>query len=119
MRILIDTNIILDILLKRKSHFETTYSALRQAIISDDECLLSVSAITDIFCLLHKEPGDLTRARESLERILRLVNVTDVLVVDIQSELSDNLPDFEDAVVDAVAARSSADYILTRNIMDF
>ena len=29
------------------------------------------------------------------------------------------MPDFEDAVVDAVAERNGADYILTRNIKDF
>ena len=29
------------------------------------------------------------------------------------------MPDFEDAVVDAVAERSGASYIVTRNIKDF
>jgi len=30
-----------------------------------------------------------------------------------------SMPDFEDAVVDAVAERNDASYILTRNIKDF
>lgn len=30
-----------------------------------------------------------------------------------------SMPNFEDAVADAVAERNSADYILTRNVRDF
>ena len=39
--------------------------------------------------------------------------------VDIHTAIMRSMPDFEDAVVDAVAARNGADYILTRNIRDF
>ena len=40
MRILIDTNVILDILQKREPFFADSYRALRKAIESDAECLL-------------------------------------------------------------------------------
>lgn len=45
--------------------------------------------------------------------------VADVMALDIQTALSDSIPDFEDAVVHAVAARNKADYIMTRNTKDF
>lgn len=45
--------------------------------------------------------------------------IADVLALDIQTALTDPMPDFEDAVVHAVAARNKADYILTRNTKDF
>jgi predicted nucleic acid-binding protein len=119
MRILIDTNIVLDILLKREPFFETSYSALKRAVVNDIKCLVSATAVTDIFYLLRKGRGDTRQAKESLERLLQLVMVADVMALDIQTALSDSIPDFEDAVVHAVAARNKADYIMTRNTKDF
>lgn len=118
MRILIDTNVVLDVLLRREPFFEASYGALRQATVSDTECFVSATAITDIFYLLRKALGS-GEARLSLERLLQLVLVADVLALDIQTAVSDPMPDFEDAVVHAVAARNKADYILTRNTEDF
>lgn len=54
-----------------------------------------------------------------MERLLKLVNIADVLALDIQSALSSPMSDFEDAVVHTVADRYQADYIVTRNIKDF
>lgn len=119
MRILIDTNVILDILIRREPFFEASYGALKQAAVNDVECLVSAAAVTDIFYLLRKELGDTGKARESLERLLQLVLIADVSALDIQTALSDSRPDFEDAVVHAVASRNRADYILTRNTKDF
>ena len=39
--------------------------------------------------------------------------------VDIHTAIMRSMPDFEDAVVDAVAEWNGANYILTRNIKDF
>ena len=54
MRILIDTNVILDIVQKREPFFADSYQALRKAIEADAECLISASAATDIFYMLRK-----------------------------------------------------------------
>ena len=54
MRILIDTNIVLDIIQKREPFFADSYQALRKAIEADAECLISASAATDIFYMLRK-----------------------------------------------------------------
>lgn len=119
MRIMINTNVILDILLKREPFFEASYRALKQAALNDTECLVSATAVTDIFYLLRKGLGNTGKAKESLERLLQLILISDVLALDIQTALSDSMPDFEDAVVHSVAARNKADYILTRNTKDF
>ena len=54
MKILVDTNVILDILQKREPFFTDSYQALHKAIEADAECLLSASAVTDIFYILRK-----------------------------------------------------------------
>ena len=119
MRILIDTNVILDILQKREPFFADSYRALRKALESDAECLLSASAATDIFYMLRKALGSAQQAKEQIEKLAQLVSFADVQGMDIHTALMREMPDFEDAVVDAVAERNGASYILTRNIKDF
>ena len=119
MRILIDTNVILDIIQKRESFFTDSYQALRKAIETDVECLLSTSAATDIFYMLRKAFQSAQKAKERIEQLSQIVTFADVQSVDIHTALMRSMRDFEDAVVDAVAERNGASYILTRNIKDF
>ncbi len=119
MRILIDTNVILDILQKREPFFADSYRALRKAIEDDAECLLCASAVTDIFYMLRKALGSAQKAKEQIERLAQLVSFADVQGMDIHAALMRAMPDFEDAVVDVVAERNGAGCILTRNIRDF
>lgn len=119
MRVLIDTNVILDILQKREPFFTDSYRALRRALENDAECLISASAATDIFYVLRKSLGSAQQAKEHIDQLAQVVNFADVQGMDIHTALMRAMPDFEDAVVDAVAERSGASYILTRNIKDF
>ena len=119
MRILIDTNVILDILQKREPFFADSYRVLREVIESDTECLISASSATDIFYMLRKSLGSAQAAKDQLEQLAQLVTFGDVQGMDIHTALMRAMPDFEDAVVDTVAERSGASYIVTRNIKDF
>lgn len=119
MRVLIDTNVILDILQKREPFFTDSYLALRRALENDAECLISASAATDIFYALRKSMGSAQQAKEHIDQLAQVVSFADVQGMDIHTALMRAMPDFEDAVVDAVAERSGASYILTRNIKDF
>ena len=119
MRVLIDTNVILDVLQKREPFFTDSYRALRRALENDAECLISASAATDIFYVLRKSLGSAQQAKEHIDQLARVVSFADVQGMDIHTALMRAMPDFEDAVVDAVAERSGASYILTRNIKDF
>ena len=119
MKILIDTNVIIDILQKREPFFGESYHSLRKAIENDVECMISASAVTGIFYMLRKSLGSNLQAKEQIERLAQLVDFADVQGMDIHAALMRTMPDFEDAVVDAVAERNGASYILTRNIKDF
>ena len=119
MRIMVDTNVLLDILQKREPFFSDSYQALRKAIEAEAECLLSASAVTDIFYVLRKALQSPQQAKERVEQLAALVTFADVTGMDIHTALSREMQDFEDAVVDAVAERNEADCILTRNTKDF
>lgn len=115
MKILIDTNVIVDILQKREPFFVDSYHALRKAIENNVDCMISASAVTDIFYMLRKSLGSNHQAKEQIERLAQLVDFADVQGMDIHTALMRTMPDFEDAV----AERNGANYILTRNIKDF
>ena len=119
MRILIDTNVILDILQKREPFFADSYQALHKAIEADTECLISASAATDIFYMLRKFLKSAEQAKERIEQLAQLVTFVDVQGMDIHTAIMRSMPDFEDAVVDAVAERNGVSYILTHNTKDF
>lgn len=119
MRILIDTNVVLDIILKREPFFEASYRALRLALERDEECFISATAATDIFYVLRKSFQSREMAKAHLHSLSQLAQFTDVQAIDIANALISDMGDFEDAVVDAVATRIGADYVLTRNVTDF
>lgn len=119
MRVLVDTNVILDVLLRREPFFADSYHALRKVIEAEGECLFTASAVTDVFFVLRKALHSAPEARQRVEQLGSLVVFTDVTGADVHTALSRQMPDFEDALVDAVAERNEADWILTRNVRDF
>ena len=119
MKILIDTNVVLDIVQKREPFFADSYQALRKAILASVECLISTSAATDIFYMLRKALPSAGEAKKRIEQLSQIATFSDVQGADIHTALMHSMSDFEDAVVDAVAQRSGASYILTRNVKDF
>ena len=119
MKLLIDTNIVMDILLKREPSFQDSYQAIHKAAQEKDICYLATSAVTDIFYILRKALGSKEEARKILYRLTELFIFADVLSNDVLTALSSELVDFEDAIVETIAVRGKMNYILTRNIKDF
>lgn len=119
MRIVVDTNVILDIFLKREPFFSDSYAALRKAVEADMDCFVSATAATDLFYILRKNLKSSEQAKAYLGSLMQLVSFSDVLAADIVDALDSEMADFEDAVVDAVASRLGAQYILTRNTKDY
>ena len=119
MTILFDTNIIIDILQKREPFFNDSYQALRHALKENYDCLVSAGAVTDVFYILRKALQSTDLAKQQVEKISHLFTFADVTGSDINTALSKEMNDFEDAVVDAVAEKYKSSYIVTRNVKDF
>jgi len=117
MKILIDTNVALDILLNRPDYINAAliFSLTKQNVI---ESYISASAITDVFYISRKELGK-KDAKESLKKLLQIFKpaaVTDNLIF---QALDLNWEDFEDSVQYVVGESFFADYIVTRNTHDY
>ena len=119
MRIMIDTNVVLDVLLRREPFFQTSYEVMKQSALEQVEGFVSATAATDIFYLLRRALKDPRAARDSLEKLMQLVGFADALGEDVHTAVVSNMTDFEDALVAAIAQRCCMDYIVTRNTRDF
>ena len=124
MKLLIDTNIILDFMLQRDGFYETALQLLTTQSEHSVE-MISASAVTDIHYTtvkgLKKAGQVKTEAEASMlaqEQLSRLINLVNVVPVDrnvIAHALELEWVDFEDAVQYSVALENGADYIVTRD----
>ena len=119
MKIMIDTNVVLDVILERKPFFEASYEVIKRSALERVEGYVSASAATDIYYLLRRALKDREAAKASLEKLLQLVGIADATGEDVYAAVASNMPDFEDALVAAVAERCHMDYIVTRNTKDY
>lgn len=119
MIILLDTNIVLDVLLKREEFYENSYNVIRSAINKGDKIFFSSSSITDVYYIIQKIKHDKNQALECIELLVQIMDIATVNEDCILKALLSRINDFEDALVDSIAESIGADYIITRNINDF
>ena len=119
MKILVDTNVILDVLLQRQEYLSDSQSALEKAIVQGDRLYFSSSAATDVYYLVRKQTGDKSIALNAIKQMAEFLTFAEVNGNCVLAATLSKLNDYEDAVVDAVASNVKADCILTRNINNF
>ena len=119
MKIMIDTNVVLDVFLKREPFFAASYEVIKLSALEKQEGFVSASAATDIFYLLRRSLKDSVKAIESMEKLLQLVGIADALGEDVHAAVASNMTDFEDALVASIAERCQMSYIITRNVKDY
>lgn len=115
MRIMLDTNIVIDILEKREPFFANSYLVLLNALENGVLCMMPVSAATDIAYILRTS-GDV---KDKLLKLSYMISLTDVTADDFNEAVKSDMPDFEDALLAACAKRNKADCLVTRNAKDF
>ena len=120
-RLLLDTNIVIDALARRKPFCESAGKLLILGKLGEFKLYISSSQITDVFYVLSGG-GEKTEAPAAKERLRSLREGVDVSALsgeDIGTALASTWPDFEDACVYQAAMRVKADCIITRNGQDF
>jgi predicted nucleic acid-binding protein len=117
-RLLLDTNVILDVLLDRRPHVAASSAVWTAVENGQAEGLLAAHAVTTIHYLVNKEQG-FAKARRTISAILRVFDVAQVDRTVIQDALRLPGPDFEDAVTAAAAHLAGCDLIITRDPRGF
>ena len=119
MKILIDTNILIDYILERQPF---TDSAEKIMILCKDKKIdgyIAVHSLINIFYILRKQ----MTVEERKYFLYYLSEITEIVGVDKHKRLmalsNNSFSDFDDSVQYECAKSFSADYIVTRNIKDF
>ncbi|MCL2092880.1 MAG: PIN domain-containing protein [Treponema sp.] len=118
MKILVDTNIVLDVLLKNTAfltHSKIIFDYVERKQISG---FISASSITDIYFIARKRHGK-EATKEALKKILSVFKPATVTDSHIYQALDLDWSDFEDSVQYVVGESLSVNYIITRNTKDF
>jgi predicted nucleic acid-binding protein len=118
MRILLDTNVVLDAMLLRQPWAAEAAEILRAADEKRIECHLTASAVTDVFYLASRVVGR-SEARRIVRFCLEKMSIVGVDSAVIESAFMIPIDDLEDALQVACAARSGLDAIVTRDERGF
>jgi predicted nucleic acid-binding protein len=118
LKVLLDTNIVLDLLMDRMPFSEYAvelFSKVEEGTIIGYLC---GTTITTVYYLAARTIGA-PRAQEEIRKLLNLFEVAPVNRYVLESALVADFNDFEDAVIHEAACHGGADAIVTRNQKDF
>jgi predicted nucleic acid-binding protein len=119
MKVLVDTNVILDVMLHRTAFFD--YSRKIFELVEQKRMggCISSSAFTDIFYLIGKEIKDSETVYMAIDTLAAVFTIVPVFESTITSALTLRWKDFEDAVQYRAAKENGVDCIVTRNKNDY
>ncbi len=119
MKILIDTNVILDVLLKREPFYCDAVKILNLSNRNNIKLFVSASAITDIYYIANQTLRNRMETKILLSKLLKIVSVASVSENIIKKALELPWKDFEDSVQYSVALLQEMEGIVTRNTNDY
>lgn len=114
MKVLLDTNVIMDALQERQPFDIEAKEILLRAQNGEFMCHFTANAAADIF-YLYNRARDLKSARQVLNFLLATYQIVSVTHEDCISAMSLPIEDFEDALVSVCAKKVEADYIISRD----
>ncbi len=117
-RVLIDSDVILDVALARQPFVEASRVVL--AVLENGKAVgfASSNSITNIYYVLRKAGGD-AKAREFIGNLLRYLTALPIDHADLLKALKSDFADFEDGVQNCAALSHQCEAIVTRNGKDY
>ncbi|MBQ9209342.1 MAG: PIN domain-containing protein [Oscillospiraceae bacterium] len=119
MRVLLDTNILIDYISEREPFTEDARSIIRMCMEKDLYGCISAHTVTNTFYILRKELSVSQRKHFLLDmcRFLAVAGLDKELLVSALE--NESFTDVEDCLQAECAKEFGADYIVTRNVKDF
>lgn len=118
MKVMVDTNVVLDLLLQREPFDVQAAQIFTLVETSNLDAALCATTFTTIDYLLNQSMTK-GKARKVVGKLLDLFEVCPVNRAIIQSAVLSGISDFEDAVLHESARLSNCQAIITRNGKDF
>ncbi len=118
MRVLIDTNVVLDFLQEREPFVENAARLFELIDAGDIEGVIAATTITNIYYIVRKAAGAVV-AQEAIAKILTDLNICAVDRDVLEQAIRLNFRDFEDAVQYVCGIVHNVDAIITRDASGF
>ena len=119
MRLLIDTNVIMDYIAKRQPFVDDACVIIKLCTKKYIDSCISAHTITNLFFILRKELS-IEKRKSTLLKLTRLFTIVGIDNEKLISSLkNDEFDDLEDCLQYECAKDFKADYIITRNTKDF
>lgn len=118
MKVLIDTNIILDVLCAREFFLPAAAKVWKLCELNKIEGYISALSVPNIVYILRKELN-LAKTQQVIEQLFLIFKVVDLRADDLMKAAKMQNDDFEDTLQMLSALHIKADYIITRNVRDF
>jgi predicted nucleic acid-binding protein len=118
MRPLLDTNVLVDVALRRPGLHEASGATVAWCLNNPGSGLLAVPSLATFSYLV----GRAALPAKARDFIADLIEGTDIARLDnseVKRALTLPLADFEDALIAAAAESAGATHIVTRNVSDF
>lgn len=118
MRLLFDTNVVLDVMLNREPHAAASAEVLSRAEAGDLTGCICATTVTTIHYLATRALGA-ERSLTEVRKLLSLFEIAPVSRAVLETALDLGFADYEDAVIHEAARQVSAQGIVTRNPRHF
>jgi len=118
LRILFDTNIVLDVLLNRKGFVEISSSLVGMVENNNIDGYLCATTITTLDYLISKAINR-KQAKIEIQKLLTLFKIADVNSIVLKLSINSEFDDFEDAVQYYSGEYCEVDGLVTRNTKDY
>lgn len=118
MKVLLDTNVVLDVLLARAPHADVAVQLFNLVDRGRLQGVLCATTVTTIHYLATKASGR-RQAKKHLRQLLAMFEVAPVDQAVLSQAIDLNFADFEDAVLHEAARAAGVAGIVTRNGKDF
>jgi len=118
LKILFDTNVVLDVMLLRKPFFRASTFLLAEVERKKIDGYLCPTTVNTIYYLVSKALGN-KQAKNQIKNLLQIFKVSLVEKITLELSLQSKFKDYEDSVLHESALREGLDGIVTRNSKDF
>lgn len=119
MKVLIDTNVIVDALMSREPWKESAEKIFLMAANRIMDVYITASSAADIYYLVRKCLHSTEQAKQVMGKLFSLMGILAVTEDECVDALASAVSDYEDAVIERTAVKAGMDYIITRNVKDY
>jgi predicted nucleic acid-binding protein len=118
LKILLDTDVLLDVALDRKAFVDESSAVIEWCQQTPGGGLVAWHTISNVYYILRVARSD-AKGREFVADLLAFAGVASGNTESVRQALTMRMSDFEDAMQVAAAMSGNADLIVTRNVLDY